>query len=60
MAVHRDLVTKGNGLIRFFVDYRKLNDITMEHSLPLPREDDTLDFLSGFKWFTPLDLKSGY
>ncbi|GFX50576.1 retrovirus-related Pol polyprotein from transposon opus [Trichonephila clavipes] len=42
------------------VDYRKLNDVTKKDSYPLPRIDDTLDTLSGHKWFSTLDLKSGY
>jgi hypothetical protein len=54
------LVRKKNGELRFCVDYRKLNDVTRKNSFPLPRIDDTLDTLSGAKWFSTLDLKSGY
>jgi hypothetical protein len=42
------------------VDYRKLNDVTKKDCFPLPRIDDTLDTLEGTKWFSTLDLKSGY
>jgi hypothetical protein len=41
------------------MDYRKLNDVT-EDCFPLPRIDYTLDALPGAKWFSTLDLKSGY
>ncbi|GBO30452.1 hypothetical protein AVEN_82659-1 [Araneus ventricosus] len=44
----------------FCVDYRKLNEITIKDSYPLPRIDDTLMLWNGSQWFSILDLKSGY
>eukprot|EP00731_Ephydatia_muelleri_P035547 Em0135g2a len=42
------------------LDYRKVNEITRKDAYPLPRVDDTLDTLVGSKFFTTLDLASGY
>ena len=37
-----------------------MNNVTHKDSYPLPRIDDTIDALAGAKWFSTLDLKSGY
>ncbi|GFY07905.1 retrovirus-related Pol polyprotein from transposon opus [Trichonephila clavipes] len=54
------LVRKKDGLTRFCVYYRRLNDVTEKDSYPLPMIDDTLDTLAGNTWFSTLYLKSGY
>ena len=37
-----------------------MNDVTVKDSYPLPRSDDSVEALSGARWFSTLDLKSGY
>ena len=54
------IVSKKDGTKRFCVDYRKLNDVTVKDSYPIPRIDDSLEQLSGAQWFSCLDLNAGY
>jgi len=46
--------------LRLCVDYRKLNEMTIRNSYPLPLISVLLDRVKGAKYFTKLDLKSAY
>ena len=54
------LVKKKDGTLRFCVDYRKLNNVTKKDVYPLPRIDDSLDRLRHARYFSSMDLRSGY
>src|SRR5690606_2477068 len=53
-------VRKKDGTLRLCIDYRGLNELTIKDSYPLPRVDELLSRLSNAKYFSALDLKSGY
>ncbi|XP_071374845.1 retrovirus-related Pol polyprotein from transposon 412 [Centroberyx affinis] len=54
------IVRKKNGKVRMCIDYRLLNSRTIPDQYTMPRIDDVLDCLTGSKWFSVLDLRSGY
>ncbi|GBG89025.1 hypothetical protein CBR_g48634 [Chara braunii] len=51
---------KKEGALRMCIDYRGLNAITVKNREPLPRIDDLFDKVQGCRYFSKIDLKSGY
>ena len=54
------MVRKKTGEYRFCFDGRRLNEVTIQDSYPLPRIDVLLSKLSRAKFFSSVDLKSAY
>ena len=54
------LVPKPDGSLRFCVDYRRLNAITVRDTYPLPRMDECIDSLGDSCVFSTLDCNTGY
>jgi hypothetical protein len=54
------LVQKKDGTWRLCIDYRALNKITVRNRYLIPHIEDLLDQLRGSKFFSKIDLKSGY
>ncbi|KAL0311788.1 UNVERIFIED_CONTAM: RNA-directed DNA polymerase [Sesamum radiatum] len=51
---------KADGSLRMCCDYRALNKITVKNKYPIPLVADCFDRLSQAKYFTKIDLRSGY
>jgi len=56
----KKLDSSGKRKWRICVDFRKLNDITVCYSFPLPNIQDILDKLGRARYFSALDCASGY
>jgi hypothetical protein len=53
-------IQKKDGSRCLVIDYRKLNDITIKDSHPLPRIDEILERMQGAKIYSKFDLKNRY
>ena len=51
---------KHDGSLRMCIDYRALNKVTVKNKYPIPLIADLFDQLGRAKYFTNLDLRSGY
>ena len=54
------LVQKKDGTWRLCIDYWALNKINVQNRYLIPQIDDLLDQLKCEKYFSKIDLKSGY
>ncbi|KAM0067440.1 putative nucleotidyltransferase, Ribonuclease H [Helianthus debilis subsp. tardiflorus] len=59
-GAHVLFVKKKDGSMRMCIDYMELNKITIKNWYPLPRIDDLFDQLQGARFFSKIDLRSGY
>jgi hypothetical protein len=53
-------VENKDGTKRMCIDYRTLNSMTIKNKYPLPRIEDLLDRLKKARFFSNIDLRSGY
>ena len=54
------LARKKDGTMRFVIDYRKLNDLTVKDDYPIPNMKDLIDDIEGSQFFSCMDMPSAY
>lgn len=59
-VVPKKLDSSGVKKYRLVIDYRKLNTVTIPDRYPIPEINEVLSNLGSSKYFTVLDLKSGF
>lgn len=59
-VVPKKLDASGKKKIRVVIDYRKLNEHTIDDRYPMPQIEDILDSLGKSVYFSTIDLKSGF
>ena len=54
------LVRKRDGTVRYCIDLRKVNEVTVKDRYPLPKISECIDALAGCEYFSCLDMANGY
>ena len=54
------LVKKSDQTIRFCIDFRNLNKLTVFDAEPIPNPDEIFSKLANCKYFSKIDLRKGY
>ena len=60
MASSPVLIRKRDGSVRWCIDYRALNEVTVKDTFLLPIIEDCLDTFAGNVWFSKLHANSAY
>ena len=54
------LAPKKDGLVRFCIDFRKLNKVTEFDAEPMPNMEEVINRMSGHRFYSQMDLCKGY
>ena len=60
LVIPKNEDTSGRNKWRIVVDFRKLNEVTVGNSFPLPVITEILDVLENSKYFLTIDCASGF